>query len=219
MLAMASIRLRYQTIEFGDVDIHGRSLRDTQQFPGADGDTITDGVPSSNWPLFGVVWESSRRLARLMVDYEINGKRILEVGCGIGLASLVLNQRSADITATDYNPEAERFLAANVALNGGPPIPFVCADWADECGELGTFDLIVGSDLLYERGHAESLSAFVNRHANPHCEVVVVDPGRGQLARFGKHMVSYGYEDVLIPQEVADDGFEPFAGQAHCYRR
>ena len=37
-------------------------------------------------------------------------KRILEVGCGIGLSSLILNRLNADITATDYHPEAEKFL-------------------------------------------------------------------------------------------------------------
>ena len=43
-------------------------------------------------------------------------KRILEVGCGLGLASLVLNERSADISATDYHPEVETFLKINTEL-------------------------------------------------------------------------------------------------------
>ncbi len=47
-------------------------------------------------------------LALLMLDYDIKGKRILEMGCGIDLASLVLNSRRADITATDRHPQARR---------------------------------------------------------------------------------------------------------------
>ncbi len=53
-----------------------------------------------------------------MCEFPIAGKRILEVGCGIGLCSLVLQQRGADITASDYHPVAEKFLRHNTDLNG-----------------------------------------------------------------------------------------------------
>ncbi|MCG8550712.1 MAG: hypothetical protein MI799_09960 [Desulfobacterales bacterium] len=58
-------------------------------------------------------------LANLMPDYQIKGKRLLEVGCGIALASLVLNQRAADITATDHQSAARDLLDYNVDLNNG----------------------------------------------------------------------------------------------------
>ena len=187
------IRLKYQTVEFGALDIHVRGLRDVQEFP-ADGAELTEPLlSSSNWALFGVLWESSRVLAHLMCDYDIEGRRILEVGCGLGLASLVLNARGADISATDYHPETRGFLAANVDLNQGQPIPFAQANWLDgNCG-LGTFDLIIGSDLLYERGHAELLSVFVNANAKAACEVLLVDPGRGQMGRMRSFMSKFGY--------------------------
>ena len=59
-----------------------------------------------------------------MFEYQVEGLKILEVGCGIGLASLVLNHRLANITATDYHPEAGGFLNANALLNGDRVIPF-----------------------------------------------------------------------------------------------
>ncbi|MGH2510791.1 MAG: class I SAM-dependent methyltransferase, partial [Ktedonobacteraceae bacterium] len=114
---MLPLRIRYQTLEFKSVDIHLRTLRDLQQF-GVDESTAGDQVPLASWPLFGVVWESGEVLAHFLADYDIEGKRVLEVGCGIGLASLVLNSRHADVTATDYNPEAQHFLEENVRLNG-----------------------------------------------------------------------------------------------------
>ena len=149
---MSRIRVSYQTIEFGETDIHVRTLRDRQQFADDEGIAAGLGISSAIWPYFGVIWDSGRVLAHIMYEYEAGGKRILEIGCGIGLASLVLNQRRMDITATDYNPEAGSFLEENVALNGGRPIPFVRIGWEDdEHGSLGRFDLIIGSDLLYER--------------------------------------------------------------------
>ncbi|MFA5902989.1 MAG: methyltransferase domain-containing protein [Desulfobacula sp.] len=197
-------RIRYQTIEFGTVDIHLRTLRDHMQYLDVDGVAEKLGISSATWPIFGVVWASGRILAQHMVDFKIAGKKILEVGCGIGLASLVLNQRLADITATDYHPEAEAFLMENVLLNHGRKIPFFRTGWEDKDSALGRFDLVIGSDLLYERGHAEILSRFIDRHANPHCEVVLVDPGRGNQGRFSRKMTVLGYSNSgYTPENTA----------------
>jgi len=190
---MTPIRVRYQTMEFDNVDIHVRTLRNNQEFSDDDGIAEALGISSATWPLFGIVWPSGELLAHLMADYHIDGKRILEVGCGIALSSLVLNHRHADITATDYHPEAGAFLLENTNLNNDEVIPFLRTGWKDENSNLGKFDLIIGSDLLYEQGHAEMLSGFINNHALPHCEVIIVDPGRGRHARFSKQMVSLGY--------------------------
>ncbi len=201
------------------MDIHVRSLRDTQEYSDERGQAEAMGIAPSQWSLFGVLWEGSRTLARLMVDYSLEGRRILEVGCGLGLASLVLNQRLADIFATDYHPGAEEFLLHNARLNGDADIPFVRADWADGKTGLGTFDLIIGSDLLYERGQAELLSKFIDLHARPACEVIIVDPGRGQLSRFGRLMKARGYSDVQLKSHGAVRKDEPPRGQTHSYVR
>lgn len=216
---MSLLRIRYQTLEFGDVDIHVRTLRDRQQFRDDMGEAEKLGISSAAWPLFGVVWASSEVLAHLMTEYQITGKRILEVGCGIGLASLILNYRQADITATDHHPEAEPFLIENVLLNKGRPIPFVRTGWADKISNLGTFDLVIGSDLLYESEHVNLLAAFIDQHANTHCEVVLVDPGRGHHARFSKKMVSLGYNHTQNRIHGPDRLSHPFLGRVLNYRR
>ena len=209
---MPALRVRYQTLEFGAVDIHVLSLRDAQEFQDTDGAAAQLGISSASWSLFGVVWDSGQVLAHLMFDYEIAGLRVLEVGCGLALASLVLNHRKADITATDYHPEAGGFLTRNTALNGGDDIPFVRTGWDDgDCG-MGLFDLIIGADLLYERSHVESLSAFIDQHARPTCEVLIVDPGREQRGRFSTRMVELGFsESRSNPQAAYLEA--PFRGQ------
>lgn len=216
---MAPLRIRYQTHEFGVLDIHIRTLRDNQEFEDINGEAEKLGISSATWPLFGIVWPSEQVLSHHMLDYPIEGKRILEVGCGIGLASLVLNHRLADITATDYHPETGSFLAQNVALNKGRTIPFVRTGWADETSKLGLFDLIIGSDLLYEQEHADLLSQFIEQHAKPICDVILVDPGRGNHAKFSKRMVTLGYEHSQHKPIHTEFLLAPFGGQILSYSR
>lgn len=216
---MPALRIRYQTIEFDQVDIHVRTLRDKQQYLDRDNAAQKLNISSASWPLFGVVWASSRILAELLCDYDIGGKRILEVGCGIGLSSLLLNQRQANITATDHHPEAEHFLSENVKLNQGRAIPFVRTGWAEKKSSLGRFDLIIGSDLLYEQDHVELLSGFINRHAAEHCEVIIVDPGRGLHPRFSHKMTGLGFEHNKSKPRQRQELEPPFRGVILHYNR
>ena len=187
------MRYRYRTFEFGVLDVHLRSLRDTNEFDDPDGLAESLGIPEAMWPLFGVVWPSSIALAATMVDIDIEGRRILELGCGLGLASLVLAKRGANITATDRHPSVATFLAHNAALNDLAPIPFVRSDWLQQDDELGRFDLIIGSDVLHDRDQALPLSRFVLDHAEPRNETILVDPGRGQANAFARHLEAEGY--------------------------
>lgn len=216
---MAALRLRYHTLEFGEFDIHLRTLRDRQQFLDSDGAAELLGVSPASWSLFGVVWDSSRVLAGLMLDFDIRNKRILEVGCGIGLSSLLLNLRQADITATDQHPDAGPFLVENTLLNHARSIPFVRTGWADADSGLGLFDLIIGSDLLYEPDQVQLLAGFIDQHAKATCEVIIVDPGRSLHGRFSKRMVALGYSHQQH-KPLADPGLqEPFHGQILRYNR
>lgn len=216
---MTSIRFRYETIEFGKFDIHLRTLRDQQQFFDRDGIAEGMGISSTRWPLFGFVTPSAKVLAHHMHDYDIENKRILEVGCGIALASLVLNFRNADITATDLHPEVERFLLENIKLNQASIIPFEQTGWENKRDGLGQFDLVIGSDLLYENDHAELLSGFIDRHAMPHSEVIIVDPGRSQQERFSNNMSDLGYN--CERREPMNTYYleHPFTGYILHYRR
>jgi predicted nicotinamide N-methyase len=202
---MTALRLAYQTIEFGKTDIHLCTLRNRQEFYDPDGIAESLGINSTLWPLFGVLWPSSMVLAHFMADFDTESKRILEVGCGIALSSLLLNKRSADITATDYHPEVSTFLKRNVLLNGDAPIDFERVDWADQSDDLGLFDLIIGSDLLYEDGHSALLANFLQNHAHPKCEVIIVDPGRGRKNKLMQRMEAFGFTSSQQKAEYSED--------------
>ncbi len=214
-----ALRLRYQTIEFGKIDIHLCTLRDKQQFSDPEGIAEGLGISDSFWSLFGIVWPSSMVLANLMDDYDIEGKRILEMGCGIALSSLLLNRKGADITASDYHPEVEKFLNRNTELNHDKAIHFERADWADASDNLGRFDLLIGSDLLYEDQHITQLANFIESHANPVCEVIITDPGRGRKNKIGKQLAEYGFSQTVSKPDHTDYLKDPYKGHIIKFQR
>ncbi|MEO6103307.1 MAG: methyltransferase domain-containing protein [Pseudoxanthomonas sp.] len=169
-------------------------LSDHQQFADPDGHGQRMGISSAQWSLFGQLWPAGRLLAQAMHRIDIQGKRILELGCGIGLASLVLQRRGANVVASDVHPLAESFLAYNAALNDLPAVHYRQMRWDRPLPTLGEFDMIVASDVLYERDHALMLADVVDRHARPCAEVVVTDPGRGNSAPFTRMLAAQGFE-------------------------
>lgn len=190
---MTNLRLCYQTVEFGKTDIHLCTLRNKQEYSDPTGIAEKLGICSASWPIFGVIWPSSLVLAHFLFDYKVGIKRILEVGCGMALSSLMLNEQSANITATDYHPEVQKFLQRNTQLNNDKDIPFERVDWAKEDDSLGLFDLIIGSDLLYEDNHIDLLANFIESHSNPTCEVIIVDPGRGRKNKLSTRLKNFGF--------------------------
>ncbi|QIR14505.1 class I SAM-dependent methyltransferase [Shewanella aestuarii] len=199
---MTNLRLSYQTVEFDKLDIHLCTLRNNQEFYDPNGLAESLGISSASWPLFGILWPSSLVLAHHMFVHDTQSKRILEVGCGMALASLLLNKQQADITATDYHPEVQTFLNRNTHLNNSKDIAFERVGWADGTDSLGLFDIIIGSDLLYEDEHIELLATFISSHANTQCEVIIVDPGRGRKNKLAKLMTTFGF---IASQEKPDN--------------
>ncbi len=218
---MRNIRVKYNTYEFDNIDIHLKTLRDKQEYSNKDSNQLDEyGISPANWSLFGVIWPASKVLAYYMQNYKIENKRILELGCGIALTSHLLNSKNANITATDYHPEAEKFLDYNVKLNNCDKIPFERTCWSDEDDNLGKFDLIVGSDILYERWHIDELSSFVNNHAKDKCEIIIVDPGRGNHTKFTKSMNDLGFSHIQFKAKDTEKYLtKVFKGQLIKYTR
>lgn len=207
------------TIRIGSLDYRIRALSDKQQYADADGAAERAGISSATWPLFGVLWPAGAVLAEEMTHFPVAGKRVLEVGCGLALSSLVLQGRGADITASDHHPLAGQFLAANAILNGLPPIKFRVAQWSGPNPELGCFDLIIGSDVLYQRDHADLLAGFFAEHANPHAEILITDPGRNHGNALSRALEAQGYSCTQERRRFEASETAPFRGRLLGYRR
>lgn len=207
-------------------DLIIRSLLDRQQFSDPLGDAERQGISSAMWPLFGVLWPSAAHLAaRLALRPLQGGERILEIGCGLALASLVGHRRGADVTASDCHPLTAAFLDANLRLNELAPMKYLHGDWVQRPIERadrvqGRYDLIIGSDLLYERDDRAVLSGFIGRHAEERCEVWIVDPGRGNRPAFNRQMAALGFRrDEEAIHALATATSDSYRGRIMVYRR
>jgi predicted nicotinamide N-methyase len=211
------------TVTVGARSFQLRALLDRQQFSDPTGAAEIAGISSATWCLFGQLWPAGLVLAQAMQTYILDKQRMLEIGCGLGLASMVLAARGAHVIASDHHPLAESFLAHNVALNALPLIPYLDLPWAQTQENLhpnaGLFDVIMAGDVLYERGHAELLAALIARHAQPLCEVLVTDPGRGHAARLSRLLAVQGFALVALRCRFQESDVKPFRGVLLRYTR
>jgi predicted nicotinamide N-methyase len=203
----------------GGADLQIRSLLDKQQFYDPLGIALDAGISSATWPLFGLVWPSAQKLADLMQTWDLKAKRVLEVGCGLGLASLVIHRRQGDITASDCHPLTEIFLKANLLLNDLPPLHYETGNWGRSNKGLGTFDLLIASDVLYERSHPAQLSGFIQEHAAEGAEVLIVDPNRGNRSAFHKDMARMGFSVTELMMNEPLEDLSAYRGRLLHYKR
>ena len=213
---------KLETVRGSGADLQMRSLLDRQQYFDPLGEAERAGISSAAWPLFGMLWPSGRMLAHVMQSFDLEGKHILELGCGLGLASLVVQRRGGDITASDKHPLAGEFMRQNALLNLLPLMKYRSADWARTDlvdASLGHFDLIIGSDVLYDRGQPQALSQFIERHASPGAQVLIVDPDRGNRASFTRKMgvLGYSHSQTRLTALPGDGG--AYKGRLLSYQR
>jgi predicted nicotinamide N-methyase len=212
-------QIKHEVITVNECDYLIRSLKDRQQFSDDDQRAEELGISSANWALFGVVWPSSRVLASTVSVINLDGKRVLEIGCGLALTSIVLHKMGVDITASDYHPMAREFLDKNILANELTPIKFQTGNWETDNPLLGEFDLIIGSDVLYEPAHAELVSQFIHNHSGNDVDVIIVDPGRGNRSSFTKKMTALSYTNTFELFDVSDGEHKRCKGRVLHYHR
>jgi predicted nicotinamide N-methyase len=146
-------------------------------------------------PYWAELWPSGLALARALRDgmymgrhvhahahrcVGLEGASVVELGCGLGVPSLVAASCRADVTALDWAPEAINLLQRN-AVHNGLELTALCADWRTFDG---AFDLVLGADLLYEQRNADALLELLPR-LGP--DVLLAEPGRPSAASFFEH--------------------------------
>lgn len=142
-----------------------------------DDTVLSQAYDEMEWtPYWAQAWEASIGLCDFLAGQKLDGKRTMDLGCGLGMTSAVLLEAGATVVAGDNAPPALDF----ARLNTWP--------WRERCDVRAIdwrsssirprFDLIVGSDILYDRADIEVLSRFFFDHLVTGGEVLLADPGR-----------------------------------------
>jgi predicted nicotinamide N-methyase len=136
-------------------------------------------------PYWAELWPSASALARFVAPRALRGARTLELGCGLGLVSVTATLAGARVAASDWSPESVEFTLANAERNGVAVEGLVCS-WAEPAAlvERAPWQLVLGSDLLYESRNADLLLELLPRLVDERGEVWIADPGRSTAEPF-----------------------------------
>ncbi|MDA3926211.1 MAG: methyltransferase domain-containing protein [Kiritimatiellae bacterium] len=161
-------------------------------------------------PYYSILWPSAIALAKHLSENcaLLKGARVIELGCGLGLPSILCARMGAEVIATDFHPGNEQWLQHNAALNQAT-LNYQQLDWntfvaADPDLPIPPVSLIIGSDLIYERKHIAALVCAINALCSPGGNVIIADPGRDHLQLFASTMKKAGWDHTL---EIRDDIF------------
>lgn len=151
-----------------------------------------DFVKDERLPYWADVWPSSIVLAGKLMELEGHGKTALELGCGVGLSTLAATSAGFDVLSTDYYEDALDVTRANVFRNLGTIARTRLVDWRHLPQDLGTFDLVFASDVLYENEYAQLLPVLLLRLLSPTGVALIADPGRVAIPVFVEACASHG---------------------------
>jgi predicted nicotinamide N-methyase len=133
-------------------------------------------------PYWAELWPSGVALARALARRSLRGRRVVELGCGLGVASIAAARAGAHVLATDWSEPAIGLLRENAARNGVELETLVCAwEEPEPLVERGPWDLILAADVLYERRNVPLLVELLPRLGS---EVLLADPGRPASGAF-----------------------------------
>lgn len=143
-----------------------------------------DYVMDERLPYWADIWPSSREFARLIPTLAPTPGRLLELGCGLGLVTIAAMRAGHTVTATDYYADALLFTRRNaITATGREPVARL-ANWRSWPDDIGRFDVIVASDVLYEKEYAPLLAAIITASLVPGGVALFADPGRVGLDDF-----------------------------------
>jgi len=215
---MKNISVKYPTVtcqkKIGDKLYVLETIRDLDEAI----DLICEALPKEDQqdpfsedlcPYFGILWPGSLALSHYLVQYPelIKGKKVLELGCGLGLPSLVSTHLGGEVLATDFHPDVEEYFLRN-CRHSSIECEFKRLNWRENSSSIGPFDVIIGSDILYESKHPKEVIKGLLSYLKTGGKMILSDPGRAYLQNFIDAMKSEGLNEKMSSLSI--DGKDIF---------
>jgi len=177
-----ALERRFKTV-VSDVEVGSRTLSILRPSNSDDLIREEDFVLDERLPYWADIWPASTILATHFIELSENGRprspgRGLELGCGVGLVTTAAMIAGYDMIASDYYTDALAFTRANAFRNTGrsPSAPMI--DWRHFPQDVKDLDLILASDVLYEKEYARLLPGIFKGALKRGGMAIVADPGR-----------------------------------------
>jgi predicted nicotinamide N-methyase len=143
-------------------------------------------------PYWAELWESSLALGQMVAQSVATNQSVLDLGCGMGLAGAAAAATGAKVMLADIEPLA-LLLARLNTLPWRSHVRVRRVNWqTDRLGEK--FDLILGADILYERGQWEYLESFWREHLAADGSILLGEPGRMTADPFAEWLGDRGWK-------------------------
>ena len=169
-------------------------------------------------PYWATLWPVAKYLAAdiLAQPWQSGGKAI-ELGCGLGLPGLTAGLMGFEVTFTDYDATALKFAEENARLNGLKNFQTVLLDWRTPLPKL--FDLILASDLIYERRNVQPLVDSFKAMLAPGGVVLLADQNRAYQNELQNALRAAGFDFELRQIEPTDASNSNVSGSIYRITR
>jgi SAM-dependent methyltransferase len=156
-------------------------------------------------PYWAEFWPASLLLADAVAAWEPapadrEPPCVLELGCGLGLVSLVATCLGFRVIASDYDEDALAFLVESARRNGLPAPETRYVDWRETCRDL-RLDRIVAAEVLYETRNLRPIAEFVRGHLKPDGFALICDANRSTADNFDTVAQHCGLQVEVWPVE------------------
>jgi predicted nicotinamide N-methyase len=156
--------------------------------------------PDKYLPHWAEIWPAGVVLAGYIArEPEVfAGRRVLEIGPGVGVTAVAAMQAGADLVVADYAPGSLALTALNVREQAGRAPRIVRVNWRYPNSRLREaagdgFAIVLGADMLYQKEDAKPLAALLEQLLAPDGEVWVAEPGREAAERLVKMLRKRGW--------------------------
>ncbi|MBI4964899.1 MAG: methyltransferase domain-containing protein [Desulfomonile tiedjei] len=157
------------------------------------------------WGITSASVALSRHIAALD---SLAGHKAIELGCGLGLVGITAELSGARVLFTDYVPEALHFAEENCRLNRlrEDETDFRLLDWEGP-DDVGQFDLILGSEIVYDYFFHGSLIKLIDRILASNGRLILADRKRLVVSRFLGRLIGKGFDCIETETVIRLDGF------------
>lgn len=145
------------------------------------------------------IWPSSWLLIHFLRQHGMqNGLRVMEVGCGWGLAGIYCAKRfEATVTSVDIDAGVFPFLNAHALINQVHVNTIQSGFDGITEESLEETDVLIGSDICFWDSLEGSLKALITRAVTKRVHVMIADPGRSPFDSLGEYFVAEGNGDIF----------------------